>query len=120
MIYKIFNIKAVSIKNDIEESIVPCGTCSECCIKLTPILTPDEFMSGKYMYTLLTSPEPNSNLPTISIPKNNQGCYYFKNNKCEIYENRPLACRQFDCRKGHYSNFKNLVLEKFGIDIENE
>lgn len=117
MIYKTFNIKAIAIERDLEESIVPCGTCSECCIKLTPILTPDEFISGKYMYTLITSPD-SSKPPTISIPRNEDGCYYFKNNKCEIYENRPLACRQFDCRKNHYYPFKNLVLKKFGINID--
>ena len=112
MIYKTFTIKAIAIERDLAESVVPCGTCAECCVKLTPILTPDEFASGKYMYTLVTSPDPNTP-PTLSIPRNENGCYYFKDNKCAIYNNRPLACRQFDCRKGHYLPFKQLALDKF-------
>lgn len=113
MKYKIFNIQAIAIQNDLEESIVECGECNQCCIQLTPILTPDEFISGKYVYTLLNSPDPNK--PTISIPRDENGCYYLKNNKCSIYNDRPLACKQFDCRKGHYPPFKELALIKFGV-----
>lgn len=116
MIYKTFTIKAIAIENDIKESEVPCGLCAECCIKLSPILTPNEFISGKYVYTLTNSPNPNR--PTISIPRDENGCYYFKDNKCSIYNDRPLACKQFDCREGHYPPFKDLVQEKFGINLE--
>lgn len=115
MIYKKFNIEAIAIERPESEVSVPCGNCAQCCIDLSPILTPDEFISAKYVYTLLSSENPNN--PVIAIPRDNNGCYYFKNNKCIIYEDRPKACRQFDCRSGHYLPFRSLVLEKFGVDI---
>lgn len=115
MKFKIFEIKAVAIERDDEESTVPCGSCADCCIFLSPILTPEEFMSGKYVYTLLTTPDPS--LPSIGIPRDENGCYYLKEGKCSIYDDRPKACRQFDCRRNHYPPFKNLVKEKFNIEL---
>jgi Fe-S-cluster containining protein len=116
MIYKKFNIQAVAIDRPEEESSVPCGDCHECCIKLSPILTPDEFITAKYVYTLMTSPDPGT--PVISIPRNEKGCYYLNDNKCTVYNDRPKSCKQFDCRKGHFLDFKNLVFNKFGIELE--
>lgn len=115
MIYKKFNIQAVAIERPEPEVNVPCDNCVRCCIDLSPILTPDEFMSGKYIYTLLNSENPDN--PVIAIPRDNTGCYYLKNNKCSIYNDRPKACRQFDCRKGFYLPLQQLVKDKFNIDI---
>jgi Fe-S-cluster containining protein len=115
MIYKHYTISAVSIGRDLEDANVPCGDCLQCCVSLTPYLTPEEFESGQYIYTLLAGPD---NTPCIAIPRTEDGCVYLKNNKCSIYETRPKACRQFDCRKGHYLPFKDLVKQKFNIDIE--
>lgn len=114
MIFKTYNIQAVSIERDYPGSDVPCGSCVECCVKLSPYLTPEEFQSGKYVYTFLNSP--NNTIPCIAIPRDEEGCFYLDKTtrKCKIYEDRPKACRQFDCRKGHYPNFKELALEKFG------
>lgn len=116
MIYRKFDIKAVAIERDEPISDVPCGECVQCCIKLSPILTPDEFMSGKYVYSLLTSADPST--PTIAIPRTEKGCFYFDGNHCTIYDSRPKACRQFDCRLNHYPAFKDLVKGKFNIDLE--
>lgn len=116
MKFKTYNIKVVTIdRDDLEESNVPCGDCHACCIELSPILTENEFKIGKYIYTLLNSG--NNNLPVISVPRNEKGCIYFDGEKCTIYNDRPLACRQFDCRKGHYIKLRDLVLNKFGVDI---
>lgn len=117
MIYKTFNIKAVAIQRDLKEESVPCGDCIACCVHLSPILTPDEFANGKYIYTLISSEDRFK--PTIAIPRDENGCIYLENNKCKIYNDRPLACRQFDCRKGHYYKFKDLVKTKFNIDLDN-
>ncbi len=112
MIFKTYNIQVIAThRSYIPESDVPCGTCNECCVKLSPNLTPEEFESGKYVYTLLTS---SSNLPQIAVPRTDKGCFYLSDSGCTIYEDRPIACRQFDCRKGHYPAFKELSLEKFG------
>ena len=111
MIFKTYRIQAVCIERDVEFSDVPCGECNQCCIHLSPLLTPEEFESGKYIYTLTTTP--NTSLPAFAIPRDKNGCYYLKDGKCSIYNDRPKACRQFDCRKGHYPQFKDLALRKF-------
>lgn len=114
MRYKRFTIEVVSIENDEEESDVPCGDCIQCCVGLSPYLTPEEMMSGKYIYSLTNT---GTDIPVISIPRTERGCVYLLDNKCTIYNDRPKACRQFDCRKGHYYPFKDLVKEKFDIDL---
>lgn len=116
MRYKKFNITAVAIERPELDADVPCGTCTECCTKLSPILTPEEFITAKYVYTLLSSEDPST--PTIGIPRSEKGCYYFDGKQCTIYDDRPKACRQFDCRQGHYLGFKQLVLEKFNINLD--
>lgn len=113
MIFKHYPISAISIERDIPEANVPCGDCNRCCISLTPYLTPTEFESGEYIWTLLTGPNGE---PCIAIPRTERGCIYYDNG-CTIYEKRPLACRQFDCREGHYLPFKEMVKEKFNIDL---
>ena len=119
MQFKTYNIQAVSIHRDyVPFTEVPCGLCNQCCISLSPNLTPEEFESGKYIYTLLTSP--NHNLPQIAIPRTEKGCIYFTGSECSIYNDRPIACRQFDCRQNHYPKFKELVKEKFNIDLPEE
>jgi Fe-S-cluster containining protein len=112
MKYKTFVINAIIIEHEQPESNVPCTTikCTECCEKLSPYLTEEELRSGKYLYTLLNSGDPNR--PVIAIPKTDRGCFYFTKEKtCSIYENRPQACRQFDCRKSHHPNIKNKFTE---------
>lgn len=118
MIFKSIQIHAIAIERPNPIANVPCGDCIQCCKSLSPNLTPAEFASGKYVYTLLTSP--NQDTPTIAIPRNEDGCYYLKDRKCTIYNDRPLACRQFDCRQNHYPPFKDLVKEKFNIDLPEE
>lgn len=116
MIFKTYNIQAVAThRSYVPESDVPCGTCQQCCITLSPNLTPEEFESGKYVYTLLTTPL--SNLPQLAVPKTENGCYYFDGKQCTIYNDRPIACRQFDCRSGHYGGFAQLVKDKFEINM---
>jgi Fe-S-cluster containining protein len=111
MKFKSYQIHAISIERDDPESDVPCGDCIQCCVGLTPYLTPEEFQSGKYIYTFLSSPD---GMPCIAIPRTESGCVYLVDRKCSIYESRPKACRQFDCRKGHYPKYKDIALEKFG------
>ena len=42
----------------------------------------------------------------------------FVDGKCSIYEDRPLACRQFDCRKGHHPKTDKIAMEKFGVNVD--
>jgi Fe-S-cluster containining protein len=100
--YRTFHLKAITVENDEPLSDVPCHqiNCTACCEKLSPFLTEEEFKSGKYIYTFLNHIDPST--PAIAIPRTSSSCIYLDHNKrCTIYEDRPQACRQFDCRKGH-------------------
>lgn len=92
-----FSFKGITIERDVPESDVPCNSCADCCSVLSPFLTDEEFRSGKYIYTFIRMdgcPE-----PVIAVPRAESGaCVYLVNNRCSIYNRRPLACRQFDCR----------------------
>lgn len=105
-----FQFKGITIERDVPLSDVPCGSCVDCCSKLTPYLTAEEFMSGQYAYTFMET-GPNSE-PAITIPKaQHGGCMYLVNNKCDIYHRRPKACRQFDCRTPEMSH--PIISNKF-------
>lgn len=113
MKYKTIQIRALLIERDLAESDVPCTSieCTECCEKLSPYLTEEEFGSGKYIYTLLNSGDPEK--PAIAIPRTEHGCIYLSQEKtCTIYHYRPLACRQFDCRQNHSPKISNKFLGK--------
>lgn len=73
-------------------SPVPCGGCTACCrsefdINLNPADDPSQY---------LTEIGPKSGLP--SLKKVNGACVYLKDDRCSIYERRPITCRVFDCR----------------------
>jgi len=117
--YKIININLTSIGSDEPIEDVPCGTCAKCCEMLAPYLTPDELSSGLYPLSL-TQPDPAQLInnpqvgPIITIFKKKEGgCGMFIDGKCSIYDYRPIACRQFDCRKGHHPKLIDFAKEKF-------
>jgi Fe-S-cluster containining protein len=102
VIYKTYEIKIATLERDLPDSNVPCQdiNCVLCCVKLSPFLTETEFKSGKYIYTLIDGGDPDK--PFVCIPRTDFGCVYLDHNKqCTIYDYRPLACRQFDCRLNH-------------------
>lgn len=113
--FKILNINLTSVTTDEPIENVPCGSCTLCCEKLTPFLTAEEIDSGKYPISLIQPPEEfineNNNIgPIVAMYKNiNGGCSMFKDNKCSIYESRPISCRQFDCRKNHHPSISNII-----------
>lgn len=110
---RVININLTSIGSDEEIEDVPCGTCTLCCEKLSPFLTPEEVASGLYPLSLI---QPNKQElldnpkigPIVSLYRKKEGgCGMLIDKKCSIYNYRPLACRQFDCRKGHHPNIPN-------------
>jgi Fe-S-cluster containining protein len=116
--YQIININLTSIGSDEPIEDVPCGSCTMCCEKLTPHLTPEEVASGLYPLSLIQptleqvaeNPEVG---PIVSLYRKREGgCGMFIGGKCSIYEYRPLSCRQFDCRKGHHPNIPNQLDKK--------
>jgi Fe-S-cluster containining protein len=113
MKYKTIYLKAVLIEHDHPIANVPCQTinCTECCEKLSPYLTEQEFASGKYVYTFLNGGDPDK--PVIAVPKTERGCFYLsEDKKCSIYSIRPMSCRQFDCRENHHHLISNKFEEK--------
>jgi len=112
MKFKTFEFKGVIVSTDLQESDVPCGSCFDCCSKLSPYLTEEEFLSGKYNYTFLRVD--GFDKPVIAVPKaEHGGCMYLVNNKCTIYERRPKSCRQFDCRTPESGHHK--ITNKFEV-----
>lgn len=106
---KTHHVKAITIERDIEVSDVPCQKidCTLCCEMLSPYLTEAEMKSGKYIFTFMNN-DADPFTPVIAVPRVETGCIYFgADRKCKIYEDRPLACRQFDCRKGHHPKIPN-------------
>lgn len=116
--YKIININLTSIGSDELPEDVPCGTCTLCCEKLSPFLTPEEVASGLYPLSLLQPDEvqlqdnPNIGPIVVLYRKKEGGCGMFIGGKCSIYDYRPKACRQFDCRKGHHPTIPNMIDNK--------
>lgn len=114
-IYNIININLTSVSSDESIEDVPCGTCTLCCEKLSPHLTPEEVASGLYPLSLIQpTPEQlqtNSTIgPIVALYRKKEGgCGMFVDGKCSIYDTRPLACRQFDCRKGHHPKIPNMT-----------
>ena len=77
-------------ENDVD---VPCGTCTACCHSFDKIyLHPDE--AEKYNHEV-----GEDGSLTLPVNPETMECVYFSEKEgCAIYENRPLNCRQFDCR----------------------
>lgn len=115
--FKIININLTSVSSDELIADVPCGTCTFCCEKLSPYLLPDEVASGLYPLSLI-EPTQDQRLanpdvgPTVVLYRKKEGgCGMFVNGKCSIYDYRPKACRQFDCRKGHHPAIPDMTKE---------
>ena len=110
--YHTINIALVAVTTDEPEVDVPCGSCSFCCEKLSPFLSPEEISSGIYPVSFVNPPE-NSGFygPAVVLFRNHEtgGCGMFKDGKCTIYDKRPKACRQFDCRKQHHPKIPDMV-----------
>lgn len=113
--HRVKKINLISISTDEPTEDVPCGTCGVCCEILAPHLTIDEINSGKYPISFV---DEGLTGPTITLFRNSKGgCAMYIEGKCSIYEHRPTACRQFDCRKGHHLKTNNVAMEKFGVDV---
>lgn len=111
---RVKNVNLVTVTSDEPISDVPCGECTFCCEVLSPHLTPEEVSSGKYPLSLGDSPD-GPVLLMFKKPGTN-GCAMFIDGRCSIYNDRPLACRQYDCRKGHHHSTDEVAMKKFGVN----
>lgn len=114
--YRIININLTSSVSDAPIADVPCNGCIRCCELLTPFLTPEELSSGLYPISLI-QPSEDAVLATPDIGplislyrKPDGGCSMLVDGQCTIYDIRPKACRQFDCRKGHHPKIPNMTI----------
>ena len=123
-LYRTIPINLTSVSSNEELVDMPCGECNLCCSILTPYLTPEELNSGKYPLSLVSPSQEqlrdNPSLgPVMTIFRNpiTGGCSLLINNRCSIYDDRPISCRQFDCRKGHHPKIPNMINKKSLIKI---
>jgi Fe-S-cluster containining protein len=70
---------------------VPCAGCNACCKSGYKVdLTPEE--AGRLPHVL-----DNDGVPIL--PRRGDGsCALLKDEKCSVYEKRPVSCRKYDCR----------------------
>jgi hypothetical protein len=112
---RIININLTSIVSDEPIENVPCRSCTLCCEKLSPYLSPDEVASGLYPLSLIQPTDDQRSMnseigPIVTVyRKKSGGCGMFIDGKCSIYDYRPNSCRQFDCRKNHHKNIPNMI-----------
>lgn len=113
--YNIININLTAVSSDEPVESVPCGSCTLCCEKLSPFLTAEEVASGLYPLSLIQPTveqlaiNPEVGPIVVLYRKKEGGCGMLVDGQCSIYNHRPTACRQFDCRKGHHPAIPNMV-----------
>ena len=69
---------------------MPCGTCDACCRDFDEVFLTDE-EKHKYEHTV------NEEGRAI-LARGDDHCFYLGRDGCATYDDRPLNCRQFDCR----------------------
>ena len=90
-----------------------CDGCeAPCCGKLgIPLLTEAEFFSNRYPIKLIDVPElAAKNMVGLAIE--NGKCVFLKDNKCIIYDDRPQACKNYNCREDPKA--EDFVKKRFG------
>jgi len=95
-----------------------CKCCGECCSNYLPLRKEEINTMKKLAQTENKHPLRNDWYERCPFLNNN--------NKCDIYENRPLICKQYSCYnfKNNIYNlqvFKNINLDDFNlIDVRKE
>jgi Fe-S-cluster containining protein len=82
------------------EADVPCGGCTGCCTssQFVPI-GPDETDALAHIPRSLVVPAPGAAPGTVVLGYDQDGrCPMLGDHGCTIYQQRPRACRTYDCR----------------------
>ena len=79
---------------------VPCDGCASCCTSAYFIhVSPNDTAALQHIPAELLFPAPGLPEGHFLMGVTEAGaCPMFKDGRCQIYEWRPLTCRQFDCR----------------------
>jgi len=95
-----------------EDIAVPCGDCTACCRSSYFIhIKPDETKTIAKIPEELMFPAPGLPEGNVLLGFNKKGlCPMFADNKCSIYDYRPLTCRTYDCR----------IFKATGLDVEDD
>jgi len=70
---------------------VPCGSCTGCCRSAFDIELSSDEERARFPHVIKDG-------KTVILPLANGHCHYLVDDKCSVYETRPLTCRVFDCR----------------------
>ncbi len=82
------------------ETVVQCGTCTECCKANPGIVLHPELGDDPAQYQCVQLMRDGIGEPVTLVATNeNHDCVYLGPRGCTIYERRPALCRAFDCRK---------------------
>ncbi len=117
---KVWNIKITTVEQPEPDSDVPCEGCEAPCCKgmLIPLLTEKEFFSNAYPIKVIDIPELKKDLPNsqnvIGLAMLKDGCPFLKGSCCSIYQDRPKACRVYDCRKDTRQHIAEFAKKRFG------
>lgn len=84
-----------------DQTEVPCGTCTECCKTNQGLFLHPEQGDNVDSYQTRTVIDRHGNAIHMLATTPDGACVYLGPTGCTIYEQRPLLCRSFDCRK-HY------------------
>lgn len=100
-----------------ETSTVPCDGCTVCCRGEDVVIRPqdgDDLQKYKTHLKLR-----NGDLVSVLDHKENSDeCVYLIDNKCSIYDDRPIVCRTYDCRFDFLSHTKAMHREGFNPNWE--
>ena len=79
---------------------MPCGDCTACCTSAYFIhIGPEEKRTLSRIPRELLFPAPGLPKGNVVMGYDEQGrCPMLIDNRCSIYEDRPMTCRKFDCR----------------------
>ena len=91
---------AVAALDDDEPSEVPCGECNACCRTHHYIhVRPEEKRARARLPRESLHPAPGLPPGYLVIGPDDAGCCpLLAEGSCTVYEDRPLACRTYDCR----------------------
>lgn len=82
-----------------ESADVPCGACQLCCHNTRVPVTEKE-AEAPALKAVITD-------RGWIIPKEGKACIHLTESGCDIYDQRPITCRAFDCRKRLVTNMQD-------------
>lgn len=82
---------------------VPCNGCTRCCTSDFPVR-----LYGDERERFEHEPDPRDVAGEhVLLKKIDRVCVYLIDNKCSVYNERPLECRAYDCRDQYLAGLRN-------------